>query len=47
MKLKRSHFEWPMKDINTSTFSFEKNIKGNILYVDKTDYVWNLAVCNN
>lgn len=32
-----------MKDINTSTFSFDKIIKGNFLYVDKTDYVWNLV----
>lgn len=32
-----------MKDINTSTFSFEKIIKGNFLYVDKTDFVWNLV----
>ena len=31
-----------MKDLTTSVYSFEKLIQGNFLYVDKTDYVWQL-----
>ena len=30
------------KDLTTSVFSFEDLIKGNFLYVDKTDYIWQL-----
>lgn len=32
-----------MKEITTDNFSFEKLRKGNALYVDKTQYVWNLV----
>lgn len=32
-----------MKEITTSNFSFEDLRKGNALYVDKTQYVWNLV----
>lgn len=31
-----------MKQITTSNFSFEKLRSGNIIYVDKTEYVWDL-----
>lgn len=31
-----------MKEINTSTYTFEKLIKNNCLYVDKTEYIYNL-----
>ena len=31
-----------MKDLTTSVYSFENLIQGNFLYVDKTEYVWNL-----
>ena len=30
------------KDLTTSVFTFEDLIKGNFLYVDKTEYVWQL-----
>ena len=30
------------QDINISEFTFEDMIKGNVLYVDKTEYIWNL-----
>ena len=29
-------------DINTGDYTFEDMIKGNVLYVDKTEYIWNL-----
>lgn len=32
-----------MKEIVTDNFSFEKLRKGNVLYVDKTQYVWKLV----
>ncbi len=32
-----------MKDIKTSTFDFPKIIGNDFLYVDKTEYVWNLV----
>jgi len=32
-----------MKEITTDNFSFEKLRSGNVLYVDKTQYVWNLV----
>ena len=32
-----------MKDIDTSTFDFPEIIGNDFLYVDKTDYVWNLV----
>ena len=31
-----------MKDLNTSVYSFEDLIKGDFLYVDKTEYIWQL-----
>ena len=31
-----------MKDLTSSVFTFEDFIQGNFLYVDKTDYIWNL-----
>ena len=31
-----------MKDITSSIYSFENLIEGNFLYVDKTDYIWQL-----
>ena len=31
-----------MKDLTTSVYTFEKLIHGNFLYVDKTDYIWQL-----
>ena len=31
-----------MKDLTSYVFSFEELIKGNFLYVDKTEYIWNL-----
>ncbi|MBO4344406.1 MAG: AAA family ATPase, partial [Victivallales bacterium] len=31
-----------MKDLTTYVYNFEELIKGNFLYVDKTEYVWNL-----
>ena len=31
-----------MKDITSSVFSFEDLIQGNFLYVDKTEYIWEL-----
>jgi Protein of unknown function (DUF1703)./Predicted AAA-ATPase. len=30
------------KDLTTSVFTFEDFIRGNFLYVDKTEYIWNL-----
>ena len=32
-----------MKDLTTSVYSFESLIEGNFLYVDKTDYIWQLV----
>ena len=32
-----------MKDLTTSVYSFEDLIQGNFLYVDKTEYVWQLV----
>ena len=34
--------DFAMKDLTTSVYSFEKLIQGNFLYVDKTEYVWQL-----
>ena len=31
-----------MKDLTTSIYTFEDLIRGNFLYVDKTEYVWQL-----
>ena len=31
-----------MKDLTSSVYSFENLIKGNFLYVDKTEYIWQL-----
>ena len=31
-----------MKDLTSYLFSFEDLIQGNFLYVDKTEYIWNL-----
>ena len=31
-----------MKDLTTSIYNFEKLIQGNFLYVDKTEYIWQL-----
>ena len=31
-----------MKDLTTSIYTFERLIQGNFLYVDKTEYVWQL-----
>ena len=31
-----------MKDLTTSIYTFENLIKGNFLYVDKTEYIWKL-----
>jgi hypothetical protein len=31
-----------MKDLNTGIFVFEDMIRGNFLYVDKTEYIWQL-----
>ena len=31
-----------MKDLTSYVFSFEELIRGNFLYVDKTEYIWNL-----
>ena len=31
-----------MKDLTSYVFSFEEMIRGNFLYVDKTEYIWNL-----
>ncbi|MBQ9787015.1 MAG: AAA family ATPase, partial [Lentisphaeria bacterium] len=31
-----------MKDITSSVYSFEKLRQGDYLYVDKTEYIWNL-----
>ena len=30
------------KDLTTSVFTFEDLIQGNFLYVDKTEYIWQL-----
>lgn len=35
--------EQPMKEITSYTSNFEDIIKGNYLYVDKTEYIWNLV----
>lgn len=32
-----------MKDLTSSVYTFEDLIKGNYLYVDKTEYIWNLV----
>ncbi|NMA20956.1 MAG: AAA family ATPase, partial [Lentisphaerae bacterium] len=32
-----------MKDLTSSVYTFEKLIRGNYLYVDKTEYIWNLV----
>ena len=31
-----------MKDLTSYVFSFEELIRGNFLYIDKTEYIWNL-----
>ncbi|MBR4664355.1 MAG: AAA family ATPase, partial [Lentisphaeria bacterium] len=31
-----------MKDLTSGVSSFEDLIKGNFLYIDKTEYIWNL-----
>ena len=31
-----------MKDLTSSVYSFENLIKGNFLYIDKTEYIWQL-----
>ena len=31
-----------MKDLTSYVFSFEELIRGNFLYVDKTEYIWKL-----
>jgi len=31
-----------MKDLTSSVYTFEDLIQGNFLYVDKTEYIWNL-----
>ena len=31
-----------MKDLTSSVYSFENLIQGNFLYIDKTEYIWNL-----
>ena len=31
-----------MKDLTSSVYSFEDLIQGNFLYVDKTEYIWQL-----
>ena len=31
-----------MKDLTSYVFSFEELIRGNFLYVDKTEYIWSL-----
>ena len=31
-----------MKDLTSSVFTFEDFTQGNFLYVDKTEYIWNL-----
>ena len=31
-----------MKDLTTSVYNFEDLIRGNFLYVDKTEYIWQL-----
>ena len=31
-----------MKDLTTSVYSFEDLIKGDFLYIDKTEYIWQL-----
>ena len=31
-----------MKDLTTFVYNFEDLIRGNFLYVDKTEYVWKL-----
>ena len=31
-----------MKDLTSYVYSFEEMIQGNFLYVDKTEYIWNL-----
>lgn len=32
-----------MKDLTTSIYTFEDLIQGNFLYVDKTEYIWQLV----
>ncbi|MGN0879039.1 MAG: AAA family ATPase, partial [Oligosphaeraceae bacterium] len=32
-----------MKDLTSSSYTFEKLIRGNFLYVDKTEYIWKLV----
>ena len=36
-----------MKDLTTFVYNFEDLIKGNYLYVDKTEYVWKLIRLSN
>ena len=31
-----------MKDLTSYVYSFEEMIQGNFLYVDKTEYIWQL-----
>ena len=31
-----------MKDLTSGVYSFEDMIKGNYLYIDKTEYIWNM-----
>lgn len=32
-----------MKNLTSYVFSFEGLIQGNYLYIDKTEYIWNLV----
>ena len=32
-----------MKDLTSSLYKFEDLINGNYLYVDKTEFIWNLV----
>ena len=32
-----------MKDLTSSSYTFEKLIRGNFLYVDKTEFIWKLV----
>ena len=31
-----------MKNLTSSVYTFEDLIQGNFLYVDKTEYIWNM-----
>lgn len=32
-----------MKELTSYTYSFEELIQGEFLYVDKTEYIWNVC----